>query len=120
VEPTRVDRFLWAIRLYKTRGLATDACEGGHVRINGNAAKPAGLVRVGDRVSVQFKDHERILEVVRTIDKRVGAPIAATCIVDHSPPRPPRAFTAPPALRDPATGRPTKKERRAIDRLRGR
>jgi ribosome-associated heat shock protein Hsp15 len=62
----------------------------------------------------------RRLEVVRVIDKRVGAPVAAECVVDHSPPPPPRTETAAPAFaRERGAGRPTKRERRRLDRLRG-
>ena len=119
METTRVDRWLWAVRLYKTRSLASDACRGGHVKINGRAAKPAALVKVGDRVEARAGDRERILEVARIIEKRVGAPIAAACAIDHSPAPPPR--TAAPEVafaRDRGTGRPTKRDRRELDRLR--
>jgi ribosome-associated heat shock protein Hsp15 len=120
VESTRVDRWLWAVRLYKTRAMATDACRGGHVRVNGTPAKPATTVRIGDRVEARAGGRQRILEVVRIIDKRVGAAIAAECLVDHSPP-PPSKEDQPSALfRDPGTGRPTKRERRHLDRFRGR
>ena len=89
-EVTRVDRWLWAVRLYKTRSAATTALRGGHVRVNGAPARPATLVRPGDRIEIHLDHRERILEVVRIIDKRVGAPVAAECLVDHSPPPPPR------------------------------
>jgi ribosome-associated heat shock protein Hsp15 len=115
---TRVDRWLWAVRVFKTRTDATDACRGGHVRINGAPAKAAGTVRVGDRVVVRGPDRERDLEVARVIDKRVGAPVAATCLVDHGPARP----AADPAVfvRQRGAGRPTKRDRRDLDRLRSR
>jgi ribosome-associated heat shock protein Hsp15 len=117
---TRVDQWLWAVRVFKTRSLATAACRGGHVRINGTAAKPARPVRLGDRVEVRAGDRDRVLEVVRLIDRRVSATIAAECIIDHSPPPPPREYVAPLFRRDPGSGRPTKKDRRRIDRLRNR
>lgn len=104
--------------MFKTRSIATDACKGGHVRINGKAAKAASAVKVGDRVEARVADRERILEVVRLIDKRVAAPVAAECIVDHSPPPPPRDDVVPVFRRDPGAGRPTKKDRRRIDRFR--
>lgn len=119
VEETRIDRWLWAVRLYKTRSAATDACRGGHVEVNGAPAKAATLVRPGDRVRAVVGDRLRILEVVRTIDKRVGAPVAATCLVDHSPPLPPREEApAPVFAREPGAGRPTKRDRRLLDRFR--
>lgn len=119
MDTTRVDRWLWAVRLFKTRSDAADACRGGRVRINGRAAKPASQVRSGDRVEARVGRRERIAEVVRTIDKRVGAAIAANCYVDHSPP-PPDMHEFPVARRDRGAGRPTKRERRQIERLRQR
>ena len=118
MDETRVDRWLWAVRLYKTRSAATDACKGGHVRVNGAPAKPAAPVRVGDRVEASVHGRHRVLEVARVIDKRVGAPVAAECVVDHSPPPPPREELAPVFARDRGAGRPTKRDRRRLDRFR--
>lgn len=115
----RVDRWLWAVRIYKTRSQATDGCQGGHVRVNGRPAKPATPVRVGDRVTARV-GRERVLEVTALIDKRVGAPEAEKSYVDHSPPPPPKEEAPPTLRRDRATGRPTKRDRRSIDRVRGR
>ena len=120
MEETRVDRWLWAVRVFKTRTEATEACRGGHVRVNDRPAKAATPVRVGDRVSARAHGRARVLEVVTVIERRVGAPIAAECLVDHSPPPPPRELSDPAFLRDPATGRPTKRERRQLDRMRRR
>jgi len=120
VEETRVDKWLWAVRLYKTRTLATDAVRGGHVKVNGAPAKPATAVKVGDRVEAHAHDRRRILEVARIIEKRVGPALAAEAVVDHSPPPPQRDLTAPAFLRDASTGRPTKRDRRQLDRLRSR
>jgi ribosome-associated heat shock protein Hsp15 len=116
---TRVDRWLWAIRLFKTRTDATDACRGGHVKVNGATAKPATPVRIGDRVAAHLHERDRLVEVTRLIDKRVGPPIAVECYVDHSPPAPPREAIRP-LFRDPGAGRPTKRERRQMDRFRSR
>ncbi|HZD66899.1 MAG TPA: S4 domain-containing protein [Acidimicrobiales bacterium] len=113
---TRVDRWLWAVRVYKTRSAATAACRGGHVRVNDATAKPATPVRVGDRVGARVQGGERVLEVARLIDKRVAPPVAAQCVVDHSPPPPPREEA--PFPRPPGTGRPTKRDRRRLDRAR--
>src|SRR5438128_12201672 len=87
IEKTRVDIWLWAVRIYKTRSEATAACRGGHVRVNRAAAKASTQVKVGDRIDA-FVGRPRILEVVAIIDKRVGAPVAANCMVDHSRPAP--------------------------------
>jgi len=118
VDETRVDKWLWAVRVFKTRALATAACRGGHVRVNGAPAKPAATVRVGDRVEARSHDRLRLLEVARVIDKRVGAPLAAECVVDHSPPPPPREEAPDVFVRDRGTGRPTKRDRRRLDRFR--
>jgi ribosome-associated heat shock protein Hsp15 len=120
VEETRVDKWLWAVRLFKTRALATAACKGGHVRVNGSPAKPAATVRVGDRVEAQAHGRRRDLEVARVIDKRVGAPLAAECVVDHTPPEPPAEDAAEVFTRDRGAGRPTKRDRRQLDRFRTR
>ena len=118
MEQTRVDRWLWAVRLYKTRSAATDACRGGHVRINGARAKAAAPVRVGDTVEARVGGRDRVVEVVRLPDQRVGAPIAAECLIDRSPPPPPREPAV--GVRDRGTGRPSKRERRQLQRWRGR
>jgi ribosome-associated heat shock protein Hsp15 len=108
------------VRVFKTRSRAAAACKGGHVRIDGRPAKPASAVRVGVRVQVRAGDRDRVLEVAALVGKRVPAPVAATCVVDHSPPPPPRDTVTPMFRRDRGTGRPTKKDRRRLDRLRGR
>ncbi len=113
-----MDRWVWAVRLFKTRSAASDACTGGHVRVNGVPAKPATKVKVGDRVEARVDHRDRVLEVVRVIDKRVGAPVAAECAIDHSPPTPERGHAAPAFTRDRGAGRPTKRDRRELDRYR--
>jgi ribosome-associated heat shock protein Hsp15 len=116
----RADAWTWAVRLYKTRTMATAACKAGHVRVNGEKAKPATPVHIGDRIVVRGGDRERIVEVTGILVKRVGAELAARAYIDHTPVAPPAKFVAPPAVRDPGSGRPTKKQRRQLDRLRGR
>jgi ribosome-associated heat shock protein Hsp15 len=116
VDSTRVDRWLWAVRLLPTRSAATAACHAGHVRVNGSPAKASTAVRAGDRVEARIGQRDRVVEVVTVIDKRVGAPVAATCLVDHSAPLPPR--TPPVFARERGAGRPTKRDRRDLDRLR--
>lgn len=115
-----MDRWLWSVRLFKTRSAAGEACRAGHVRVNGARVKPAAPVRVGDKVEVKGDGRERVVEVARLIETRVGAPVAAECLVDHSPPPPPRESAADVARRERGAGRPSKRERREIDRLRGR
>lgn len=118
--PVRIDAWVWAVRLMKTRSQAADGCKAGHVKLNGQAVKPSQQVVPGDRVRVWVDHHERDVEVVATIRKRVGAAIARTCYVDHSPPPPPKEILMSMPRRDRGAGRPTKKERREIDRLQGR
>ena len=115
-----MDRWLWSVRAFKTRSVASEACRSGHVAVNRAVTKPATPVRVGDVVTIRVDGRDRVLEVTRVIDKRVGAPVAAGCFIDYSPPPPPRDLTAPGLVRDPAAGRPTKRDRRLIDRLRQR
>lgn len=119
----RVDSWLWAVRLFKTRNAAATACKGGHVSVNGRSAKPATKVVPGDRVEARANSLLRELEVVRVIEKRVGAAVAVGCYIDHAPPPPPVPRAEAPvkdAARDRGAGRPTKRDRRQIDRLRGR
>jgi len=114
----RVDRWLWAVRIVKSRTEATEACGGGHVKVNGRTAKAATTVRVGDRVEAFVHRRQRVLEVVRPIEVRVGAPIAAECLVDHSPPPPSEEErTLKPLF---GAGRPTKHERRRLEQIRAR
>jgi ribosome-associated heat shock protein Hsp15 len=116
----RVDLWIWSVRLVKTRSLATAACKAGHVRVNDERAKPASAVRPGDEVRFRLAGWERVVIVRRIVRKRVGAAIAAECFTDHSPPRPPREALIPIARRDRGAGRPTKRERRELERLLGR
>ncbi|MFF4043334.1 RNA-binding S4 domain-containing protein [Streptomyces sp. NPDC001816] len=118
-ETVRIDSWIWAVRLIKTRSLGATACRGGHVHVNGERVKPAYSVRVGDEVRLRNEGRERVVIVKRLIRKRVGAPVAAQCYIDNSPPPPPREVVAPVGLRDRGAGRPTKRDRREMERLRG-
>jgi ribosome-associated heat shock protein Hsp15 len=116
----RVDSWIWSVRLARTRSLASAACRAGHVRVNGARVKPAQAVRAGDEVRLRDSERERIVVVVQVITKRVGATAAAECYIDNSPPPVPRAEVVAVAVRDRGAGRPTKRERRSIEKLRGR
>jgi ribosome-associated heat shock protein Hsp15 len=120
IRPVRVDAWLWAVRVYKTRSAATSACRAGHVRVNGERAKAAQPVRPGDELRVRISGFDRILVVKQPISKRVGAVVAAEAVDERTPPPPPRELTVFVPVRDRGTGRPTKRERRDIDRLRAR
>lgn len=112
-----MDRWLWAVRILKTRPDAAAACRGGRVRVNDRPAKPATTVSPGDEVRTRIGGTTRIVEVVRVIQKRVGATDAATCFIDRTPAPPPEA-AATVARRDRGAGRPTKRDRRQLDRFR--
>jgi len=120
MDKVRVDRWLWAVRLTRTRSGAAQACRAGHVQVNGVRAKPASTVKAEDTVRVRVGDRERVVEVVRPIEHRDGAELAAACLVDKSPPPPPRDPLDRVGRRDPGMGRPTKRDRRQLDRTRGR
>lgn len=111
---------MWAVRLFKTRSESAAACRGGHVRIDGRPAKPASPVEVGQTIAARVHGLDRTVVVSRVIEKRVGASVAAECLVDHTPPPPPKDVTPPVAVREQGAGRPTKRDRREIDRLRRR
>jgi ribosome-associated heat shock protein Hsp15 len=116
----RVDAWIWAVRIVKTRSLGGAACRAGHVSVNGEKAKPAQSVRKGDEVRVRLDGVERIVIVERTVLKRVGAAVAAECLTDLTPPPPPPAEKDVAVVRDRGAGRPTKRERRKLEVLRGR
>lgn len=118
-DSTRIDRWLWAARFFKTRSLAAAACDGGKVDLNEQAARPSRPVRPGDRVRVTLAAGRRRIVRVVGIGERRGPPATARALyVDLTPPEPPRARVAPPPRRPAGAGRPTKRERRELDRLR--
>jgi ribosome-associated heat shock protein Hsp15 len=117
-ETVRVDSWIWSVRLVKTRSMGATACRGGHVRVNNERVKPAYAVRVGDEVRLRHAGRERVVVVKRVIRKRVGPAVAVECYVDNSPPPPPREAVAPAGIRDRGAGRPTKRDRREMERLR--
>jgi ribosome-associated heat shock protein Hsp15 len=115
----RVDKWLWAARFFKTRSLAAAACAGGKVDVNDEAAKPAKLVRPGDLLRVTLPGGKRVARIVALSERRGSGTDARALYEDLTPPAPPRLRVPPPPYRPPGAGRPTKRERRAIDRLRG-
>jgi ribosome-associated heat shock protein Hsp15 len=117
IDTVRLDVWLWAVRFTPTRSGATELCRAGRVTLNGTPAKPASGVKVGDRIEVRLHQRQRVAEVVQVIGKRVGAPLAVECYIDHSPPVE-RHVEDPAFRRERGTGRPTKRDRRQLDRLR--
>jgi ribosome-associated heat shock protein Hsp15 len=120
VPAMRVDKWLWAARFFKTRSLAAQACAGGKVDLNDESAKPARPVRPGDRLRVTLRGGSRIARVLALSERRGPAGQARTLYEDLTPPAPPRTRQAAASWRPPGAGRPTKRERRDIERLRGR
>lgn len=116
--PVRADLWLWSARLFPTRSAATAACRAGHVRRAGDPIKAAQRLAVGDEIRIRTPGHERILIVQRLLMKRVGAPAARLAYEDRSP-EPITPMAGAPPRRDRGAGRPTKKERRELDRWRG-
>lgn len=122
MDKVRVDKWLWSVRLFKTRTSAGKACDRGHVRIGDDVAKPASKVAVGDEVRARIHQRTVVVRVERLIAKRVGASIAQDCYTDITPEelkRPAiRSAFVHPGQRERGAGRPTKKERREMDRWR--
>ena len=122
-EKLRIDKYLWAIRLFKTRSLATDACRAGRVKLNGQNLKPSALVKIGEIYQVSKGIEKKIIEVVELLYSRVESKIAVTKYKDLTPEEETHAFKsvfhAPTLKRDRGAGRPTKKDRRDTDDLIG-
>ena len=114
----RVDIWLHAVRLFKTRSAANTAVKGGKIKVDGEPVKPSHKLRVGQTITYRQAGRDRIIEVVGLLDKRVGHPVAIKQYADHSPEPVPRHLLAVPR-RERGAGRPTKKQRRELDRLRG-
>lgn len=122
-EKLRIDKYLWAIRLFKTRSLATDACKAGRVKLKGQNIKPSATVKVGEVYQVSKGIEKKIIEVVELSYNRTDSPTALTKYKDLTPVEETHAFKsmfhAPNLKRDRGTGRPTKKDRRETDDLIG-
>ena len=122
----RIDKWLWAARFYKTRSLATDAVQGGKVELNGDRAKPAKTVGPGDEIRVRLGPYEHTV-IVRGVAPRRGSARDAQALYDETPEsRTEREKLAEQLRMAPAAfvwedkGRPTKKDRRQLNRLRDR
>ncbi len=118
--PVRVDAWVWAVRLAKTRSQATAAVKAGHVRVNDAPAKPSQQVDVGDVVRARLHGFEKIYRVTGLASRRGSASEAALLYEDLTPPPPPKVERPADVTRERGAGRPTKRDRREIDRLRGR
>jgi ribosome-associated heat shock protein Hsp15 len=116
----RIDKYLWAVRLYKTRTLATEACRKGKVNVDDMPAKPSRMVSAGDVIEVRKMPVTYSYRVLEPIEKRVGAKIADTYVEDITPEEELHKLEMQDDFfvkRDKGTGRPTKKDRRLLDDL---
>ncbi len=121
VTSVRMDKWLWSVRLYKTRSLATAACASGKVRIADQPVKPAHSVKIGEIVSAVTGDLTRTVKVIALLEHRIGAKLVPDFLEDLTPAaeynkkREPNF--QPVGLRPKGTGRPTKRERRELENL---
>ena len=124
MDAVRIDKWLWAARFFKTRGLATDAVLGGHIHLNGARVKPAKDVRVGDELQIRIGTTEWVVAVAGLADKRGPAPVAQALYEETDESRAAREQealqrkAAPPPLGADLGARPTKQDRRRLDALR--
>ncbi len=122
LETIRIDLWAWSVRLFKTRSLAATACRKSQLLVNGQRCRAAKPVRVGDLVQVRGEGLTRTFEITGLLRRRVGAKEVPRYLVDHTPPEDialaaeAKASTPPPPQRESGSGRPTKRDRRDIDR----
>lgn len=121
MDSIRVDKYLWAIRVYKTRSEATDACGGNKVRLGGVVAKPSKAVKIGDIIEVHKGPAVLTYKVLQLAENRMGAQLVPEYAEDLTPASEKAKFHAPKETivlkRDKGSGRPTKKDRRVLDAL---
>ncbi len=115
----RADTYLWAIRMYKSRTLASEAIKGGKVKLEGDNFKPSHIVKIGEKYSMTIGDTKKIIEVTALLEKRGNFELAQKHYNDHSPPKTKQekldsVFFTVNIKRDKGSGRPTKKDRRDI------
>lgn len=117
----RLDQWLWAVRIYKTRSIAADAIKGGLVKVGDEAVKPARDAKPGDIITARVNQMTRTVVVLDSPKSRVGAKLVAQFMEDRTPPeeyqRRREVNLLPPGFRPQGSGRPTKRERREIDRF---
>ena len=120
-EPVRIDKWLWAVRLFKTRTLATEECRKGRITIDGVAVKPSRVPKIGDIIKVRKNPVTYSYKVIGIIGKRVGAKLVQEFAIDITPPEELKNLEIKQQMgsieRDRGSGRPTKKDRRELDRF---
>lgn len=123
VEKTRVDKWLWSVRIFKSRSIAAHACRDRHVKVNDVALKPSANIQVGDIVQVRKNGFLMKYRIDKVIEKRVGAPLAVECYTDLTPEEELNKYKSWFSMgkaaeqRERGLGRPTKRERRDIDKF---
>lgn len=121
MDKVRVDKWLWSVRIFKSRTLATDACKSGKVKLGGSSLKPSYLIQRGDQLEVKKNGFDLQFKVIDLIQKRVSAPLAQVCYEDLTPAEEMNKYQnwfvgkSSSEKREKGAGRPTKKERRLID-----
>ncbi|MBK8503682.1 MAG: RNA-binding S4 domain-containing protein [Saprospiraceae bacterium] len=122
---TRIDKWLWSVRIFKSRTIATEHCKSGRVSVNDHKAKPSSMISAGEMVHVHKNGYQFTFEVLKIIEKRVSAPLAQEAYQDLTPEEELNKYEnwfsgkARPEVRERGAGRPTKKERREIDSFKG-
>lgn len=117
----RLDKWLWAVRLFKSRTLATDVCKSGKVKLNGHSLKPSYMLSIGETIELKKNGFNLTFKVKQLLEKRVSATLAAPCFDDLTPLEELNKYKdwfvgkGGPEMRDKGDGRPTKKDRRDID-----
>ena len=117
----RIDKWLWAVRLFKTRSLAADFCKGGKVLINDQTVKPSREIKTGEILKIKYSQLTKTIKVIGITGNRVSAKLVINFIEDHTPPEEYKKLEIKKdgffVKREKGSGRPTKKERREIDNL---
>ena len=120
-EPVRIDKWLWAVRLFHTRTLATEECKKGRITIDGISVKPSRIPKIGDIIKIRKNPVTYSYRVIGLIGKRVGAKLAPDYVEDITPPEELKILEIRAQMntfeRDRGTGRPTKNDRRDLDKL---
>jgi ribosome-associated heat shock protein Hsp15 len=121
LKKVRLDKWLWAVRLFKSRTMSTDACKAGKVKLKGTSLKPSHLISIGDTIEVKKNGFNLTFKVNQILEKRVSAVLAAPCFDDLTPQEELNKYKdwfvgkSGSEFRDRGEGRPTKKDRREID-----
>lgn len=120
--PVRIDKYLWCIRVFKSRSIATDACDGGKVKIDGSSVKPSRHVKIGEVITVQQGYVKRSFKIINLLEKRISAPLVKNFALDITPQEELDKLQTERFIsyqsKFKGVGRPTKKDRRLIDKIR--